>query len=195
MTLGVLTLLKKWRVGGLPKWNFLIVLGSFVVLMGLDGLNSNLSIFKDYPQLYEPDNVLRLITGTLNGVALASVLYPIFQQTLWAEWIEQPILARWRDLGWLLLGAAVIIALVLTEFDFILYPLALLSSLGVVVMLAMINMVVLLLLTGQANTFQRLIDARWYGLAALTFAIAEIAVIDAGRFALFGTWAGLALPR
>jgi len=61
------------------------VLVLFVVAMGFDGVNSYLTLLPILPHLYEPHNWLRLTTGTLEGIALAAVVLPVFNQTMWAD--------------------------------------------------------------------------------------------------------------
>ena len=73
--------------------------------MGIDGANSYLSLFSAAPVLYEPHNWLRLVTGTLNGLALAGLIYPVLNQTLWRDWEDRPALSSFRELA-VLLGLA-----------------------------------------------------------------------------------------
>jgi uncharacterized membrane protein len=193
---GVLTMmaLGRARVGGLPRTPVLVVLVGFIGLMGVDGLNSYATLFPGLPHLYEPSNWLRLTTGTLNGLAVAGLIYPVFNQTVWRRVDERPILNGARDLGRLLLVAAALIALVLTEADVVLYPLAVLSALGVVLLLTMLYMIGIVVLTGRQNALDGWRDAALPALAALTLALLQIGVIDAVRYAVFGTWAGFAFP-
>ena len=92
-------------------------------------------------------------------------------------------------------GAVVLIGLVLTDNEWVLYPLALLSAVGVVMMLTLLDTIILLIVIRRENRV-----ANWRGaalplLAGATLALAQVAVIDAGRFAVFGTWGGLILPK
>lgn len=186
----VLAVLGRGRAGGLPRLPFLVVLVAFIALMGLDGVNSYATLFKGLPHLYEPQNWLRLVTGTLNGVAVAGLIYPVFVQTLWRDWVDRPVLGRWRELGLLLAAAAGLILLVLSDEPLILYPLALLSAAGVLMLLTMLYMIGLLALTNRQNTLTTWRSAAWPLTAGLTLALLQIAVIDAARFAVFQSWAG-----
>ncbi|MCS6939032.1 MAG: DUF2085 domain-containing protein, partial [Roseiflexus sp.] len=182
------------RAGGLPRRPILFVLLSFIGLMGLDGANSYLALL-GLPHLYEPQNWLRLLTGTLNGLALGALLYPAFNQTLWRDWQPQPVLSRWRELGLLVAVGLLLVALVLTESDAVLYPLALLSALGVLVVLTMLYTVGVLVVVRRENGAANWQTALLPIFIGLTLALAQIAVIDAGRFWLFGTWSGFPIPR
>jgi uncharacterized membrane protein len=189
----VLVALGRARAGGLPRTPQLLVLVGFIAVMGLDGLNSYATLFPGVPHLYEPQNWLRLATGTLNGLAIAGLLYPVFNQTLWRDWEPRPVLGRWRELGLMVLVAAGVVGLVLSDQPLVLYPLAVLSALGVLALLAMLYTIGLLAVTGRQNTLAGWRAAALPLLVGLTLALLQIAVIDAGRYALFGTWAGFPL--
>ena len=190
--LGLFTMagLGRRRSGGLPSRPLLFVLVAFIGIMGIDGINSYATLLPGLPHLYQPQNWLRLVTGTLNGLALAALIYPVLNQTLWRNWEDKPVLGRFRELGLLLVLAAVMIGLVLTGNPAILVPLALLSVLGVVALLVALNTAVLLMVTRREN---RVIN--WTGavvpfLAGFTMTIVEIGMIDLVRFAIFHTWSG-----
>ncbi|HEX2978655.1 MAG TPA: DUF2085 domain-containing protein, partial [Anaerolineaceae bacterium] len=71
------------RRGGLPsKWMmafFALLAAAFAV----DGLNSYAHFFPRLPSLYQPNNILRLFTGSGMGLAISAFLFPVFNQTLW----------------------------------------------------------------------------------------------------------------
>ena len=186
----VLAALGRGRAGGLPRTPQLVVLVGFIGLMGVDGLNSYATLFPGVPHLYEPSNTLRLVTGTFNGLAVAGLLYPVFNQTLWREWDPAPVLRGWRELGLLCLAALGVIGLVLTNAPLILYPLAVLSALSVLGLLTLLYTIGLLAVTGRHNTLAGWRAAALPLVIGLTLALLQIAVIDAGRYALFKTWAG-----
>jgi uncharacterized membrane protein len=182
------------RAGALPRRAILLVLLGFIGLMGVDGVNSYLTLFPGAPHLYEPQNWLRMTTGTLNGLALGSLTLPILNQTLWKDWEARPGLASFRELGVLLVCVAGVIALVSSESLVALYPLALLSALGVVALLTALNTTLVLFATRRVNCVED-----WRGavpplLAGFTLAMLQIGLVDAMRFALFGTWGGLVIP-
>jgi uncharacterized membrane protein len=186
--------LGRGRAGGLPKRPLLITLFGFIGLMGVDGLNSYAHFFPGLPTLYESQNWLRLVTGTLNGLALAGILYPVLNQTLWVNWEERPILGRWRELAVLVAAAGVVVLLVLSDNPIVLYPLALLSALGVVTILVALNTTILLVVSRRENQ-----AASWRGallpvVAGFGLAIIQIAAVDAARYAVFGNWGGFPLP-
>jgi uncharacterized membrane protein len=182
------------RAGAIPAMPALVVLIGFIGVMGIDGVNSYIGIFPNMPQLYEPQNWLRMVTGTFNGLAVGALIYPVFNQTLWLDWQPQPVVGGFRDLAVLVIVGMVVIGLVLTDNPVILYPLAVLSAAGVVVLLTMLYTIGVLVLTRQENRAARWRDTALPLLAGLTLALLQIALIDAGRFWLFGTWEGFTLP-
>jgi uncharacterized membrane protein len=192
--LGVMAVRGGRRAAALPPRPVLAVLLGFIALMGIDGVNSYASLFPGVPALYAPQNWLRLITGTLTGLSLAALIYPVFNQTLWSDWEARPALAGFGDLLWMVALAAGVVALVLSGWDVVLYPLALLSAAGVVVILTAMDVVIVL------SVVRRESQAAGWGQAALplvaasALAVLQIGIVDAARFAVFGTWAGLPLP-
>jgi hypothetical protein len=181
------------RAGGFPPWPLLIVLGVFGLAFAVDGLNSYLHFFPEAPYLYPPSNTLRLITGTGVGLALGALVYPGFNQSAWREWRMEPVLRSFPDLAGLMVLAGVLVLAVLSENPLILYPLALISSLGVLLLLTLIYTMMVLMVLRRENR-----ATSWWDLAlplvgGLTLAIAQIALIDLGRFVLTGTWSGFSL--
>jgi len=63
------------RRAGMPPRGVLVFLGVLVLAFGVDGVNSYLHLFPGAPSLYEPGNLLRLLTGTGMGLVIALVLY------------------------------------------------------------------------------------------------------------------------
>jgi hypothetical protein len=104
------------------------------------------------------------------------------------------VLANFRELLLLVAAAAVVVVLVLSENVVVLYPLALLSALGVLGLVMALNTTILLIAARRENR-----AAGWAGaalplLAGFTLAIIEIGTVDAVRFAIFGTWGGMPIP-
>ena len=194
MGMAALALLGRTRAGGLPRRGVLVILFGFVAVMGVDGVNSYLTFFPSLPHLYEPQNWLRLTTGMLDGITMGALILPVLNQTLWKDWEDRPALANFRELGLLLLLGALLVGLVLTDNPVILYPLALLSSAGVVVLLTAIFTTILLIVTRRANRVEGWRGAARPLLAGFTLAMLQIGVIDAVRFAFFGSWEGFVFP-
>ncbi len=191
--LGLLGLaaLRRWRASGLPPTEILALLGSFIVLWGIDGLNSFLSLLPNAPHLYEPHNLLRLITGALNGLALSVIVSLIFNLILWREANPKRVIRNWREIGYLLILTALLIWIVQTRADFLLYPIATLSTLGVLAMLTLINAMLVLIVTRRENTAEGWRDTIFPLLLGLLATFLELSVL--GLFHLVLTQR-LALP-
>lgn len=156
--LGGLLLLGRRKASRLPPAGILGLMILFIGLWGFDGLNSYMTFFPGAPSLYEPRNWLRLTTGLLNGLALVILVWPILNFTLWREPRHEPVLRNVWELLAFLPFFGLIVFLLNAGYGALLYPLALLSSLGVVVMLVMINALiasVILRREGYARTWRQ----------------------------------------
>jgi uncharacterized membrane protein len=182
-----------------PK-GILAVLGVFFLAFAIDGSNSYLYLLKQtyegflpqIPNIYIPNNTLRLLTGSGMGIAMASVLYPVVNQTLWREEDERPALT-WKEFG-PLLGIILLVDLgILSEQAFILYPIAFLSVLGVLALLTMVFSIVWVIIMRQENVFEMLRQLWLPATAGLTLTFLMISVIDLLRLSLTGTWGGFPL--
>lgn len=183
--LGFTTLwaLGKGRASLMPPPKVLALLAGFIVLMGLDGLNSYLTFFTDLPHLYQPRNILRLTTGSLNGLALTIIIYPILNLTLWKEPALEKVISGFRELSGLLALDALLILVVQAEIGFLFYPLAILSAVGVLLLLTVLNALIMVIATRQESRAIAGRDALppfLPGLAATFFEIGAMAFIRGG---------------
>jgi uncharacterized membrane protein len=183
------------KKSGMPGWRLGAPLLFFLAAFGIDGTNSFFYLFKQtaggaldhIPNLYMPNNTLRLLTGSGMGIALASILYPAFNQSAWKD--ADPARAlSWKKLG-ILTGIVLLVDLaVLTESPIILYPVAILSVLGVLALLVLVFSMVWVLMMRQENEFASLKQMWMPFLAGTTLAFLMIGAIDLLRFQLTGTW-------
>jgi uncharacterized membrane protein len=188
------------RKSGMPGWKLGAPLLFFLAAFGLDGVNSFLYLLKQtaggtldhIPNLYLPNNTLRLLTGSGMGVALASILYPAFNQSAWKDADPERALT-WKKLG-ILSGIILLVdLLVLTESPIVLYPIAILSVLGVLALLIMVFSMVWVLIMRQENEFASLREMWMPFLGGSTLAFLMIGMIDLFRFQLTGTWGAFPL--
>lgn len=176
------------RLPGLKVGGFLAL---FVVVMGIDGLNSYFHLFDGYIGPYAPRNWLRLITGVFCGITLMNLVFPIFNQSMWADGGQDvPMIKNLKELAGLSLVASLVIAIVLTERPTFLLVMGLISALGVVITMTLVMTVGLVSVTKRFQTYQG-----WRNLwvpmtGGLTMAIVLIGVINFARFQLTGTWDG-----
>lgn len=183
---GVVTLVARGRgrASRLPTGRFRTVLALFLFAWAADGFNSFLTLFPGAPFLYPPHNLLRLVTGTLEGLAIAAFTLPALNLALWARETGEQAIASWRDLLWLLVAGAAVIGLVSGAWPALLYPLALLSGLMIVGLMGAVNTMLALILLrreGRATGWQTV----WGPCAlGLTLALGELAAISSARAAL-----------
>jgi len=185
--------LGKGKAARMPPARVLGLLVGFIIVMAIDGLNSYLSLFPNAPLLYQPHNTLRLLTGTLHGLALSIIVFPIFNFTLWKEPDNKPALAGLRDLGLIIaLFALPMVLIVQAQIDLLVYPVAIISVLGVLTMLTVVNSLILVIVMRREAQ-----AVAWWDAAlpiALGFAatLVEVAVIVLLRWQ-FGLLLGLPL--
>ncbi len=188
------------RRSNMPLKGILGVLVFFLLAFGVDGSNSYFYLLKEnyegvlpqIPNLYVPNNALRLLTGSGMGLAMASVLFPLVNQTIWRNTDERPALT-WKEFG-ILLGIILLVDLgILSEQPVILYPIAFLSVLGVLALLSMVFCIVWVIIMRQENTFETPKQLWMPVIAGLTLTFLMILVIDLLRLNLTGTWGGFPL--
>jgi uncharacterized membrane protein len=177
---GGIAFLGRQRAINFPPRPIVFVLVSFIGLMGIDGVNSYLSFFPGTLQLYEPQNWLRLTTGTLYGLAISAITWPVFNQAFWhASCVsQQPIISGFKELFFLLAGAAIVVLTVLWQQPVLLYPVAILSTGGALMMVGLVNMVLILVSTrreGQAHQWREGVVPALMGLAMAVLIIGVMA--------------------
>jgi hypothetical protein len=179
----------------------IVVLGIFALAFVLDGTNSYFTLVKEVmpgrlaqiPTLYVPQHWLRLLTGSGMGLGMAAAIFPVFNQTVWKEPDPRPALAGWRQLG-ALVGIMFLLDLaILSEQPFILYPIAFISTAGVIMLLTMVFSMLWVMMMRQENACENLRCAWLPLLAGLTIALLMILGIDLARLSLTGTWGAFPL--
>jgi uncharacterized membrane protein len=181
------------RRSGMPNWKILSSCGILALGFAVDGVNSFLSLIPGAPTLYQPNNVLRLLTGTGMGIVIAIAVYPAFNQTAWKEIDNRPAVGNSKSFGGLIALGLGLDLLILSGNTLILYPLALASAASVLVMLMTIYTMVLLMLTRRENRYQNLSQVLPHIVGGFILALLQIALIDLGRYILTGTWDGFHL--
>jgi uncharacterized membrane protein len=164
------------RTARMPKgWVALMLLG-FVAVLGVDGINSFL-LDVHLPHLYQPNNLLRLATGLLTGTTMIAFLLPTLNGVLWREPDPRAAYRSPRFLlglaPFLLLG----FGLVASQWSWLLYPLAILSSAGVVLALTLINLTFVLAFSGRIGRFATYRQALPIFTLAVALAVTELLLL------------------
>jgi uncharacterized membrane protein len=190
------------RSAGTPPKAVIAILVLFGLAFAIDGANSYLYLMKSVsggsrldfiPNLYVPNNILRLFTGSGTGLGMAVAIFVSMNQTLWKDWDTKQVLGRPRDL--LILTAIMLFAdiLVLPEWDWVLYPVAFISAGGVLMLLTLVYGMLWTMLMRQENLYLTLGQAWLPILTGLTIALLQISITDVFRLWLTHTWGGFPL--
>lgn len=178
--------LGRFRAKRLPTWPYLLVLTVFGASMAFDGLNATVYDL-GLPHLYAPLNSVRLITGLLMGAAMAGLLWPILNMTVWRHAPNVPVIDRPWHLALLLLPLGLFAAVILVGVDWLLYPVSLLTTVGQVTLLATLGTVIataVLRRDGRATSAWDLAPSVVAGLALAALLLAAMAAM---RYAVLGT--------
>jgi uncharacterized membrane protein len=177
----------------LPSPKILITFVMLALIWLVDGLNSYLHLFPNAPTFYEPNNTLRLLTGSGIGIVASGLLYPAFNQTVWQSRDSESASINLFDLSLLIILTLGLDGLLLTENPLILYAAAIISSLGTIVLLTMVYGMIWLMLFKIENRF-RSFRQLWLPLIiAFGIAIMQIGLFDLIRFWFTGNWNGFGL--
>ncbi|MFW5713900.1 MAG: DUF2085 domain-containing protein [Brevefilum sp.] len=191
--LGIFYQALQGRKGKMPPWPVLILFGLFALSWAFDGANSFLMLVPQFPSLYQTQNWTRLLTGTGMGLAVAAILWPTFVQTMFRRWEKASSLGNWKQIGGSLLAAGLLDVLVMVENPVILFPLALLSAGGVLLLLIMVYSVALVMIFKKENTYQSFRQLFMPLTGGYIVALMQIGVINLLRYLVTGSWGGFNL--
>ena len=193
--LGFLWIFGQRRSGTPPKR----VIGLMVLLFllyAIDGINSYfylppfLNLFPGMPHLYQPSNVLRLLTGTGVGLVVAMLLYPAFWGTIVPDADDRPAIGGLK-IAFAMLGLGLLMdLLILTGSSIVLIPAALISAGGVIVLLSMVYGIIMIMIFRKENQFTKLSQITRYVMAGFMLTMIQIALFDLIRYIITGTWNG-----
>ena len=177
--LGLLLLLRP-RAQGLPAPIMLSILLLMFLTMAADGVNSTFQSLPGGAGLWETTNTLRIITGTLAGVAMSFLLYPLFNNAFWRRELlsDEAVIDRPFELFGYGVAAAVLVALALSSDGdagaiVVYWVLALASTAGLLLLLTLANTMIVTLVTRREGLI-----ASWQAaLLPLTIALA-LAILE-----------------
>jgi uncharacterized membrane protein len=177
-TLLVLLASSRLRAARLPGGWVALALVTAVVAMATDGFNS---LFLDLhlPHLYQPHNLLRLATGLGTGTAMAAFLVPIANGLIWRAEDARPTFASFRQLAIVLPMLVLAFLLIASQDAWLLYPLALLGTAGLVTALSLINLVFVLGVSGRVARFATVRQVFPLFTLAVALAIVELVALSA----------------
>jgi uncharacterized membrane protein len=166
------------RSASLPGRWVLLVLGVAVLFMAEDGFNS---LFLDLglPHLYQPHNLLRLASGLGTGTAMAAVVLPVANTLIWRVEDERASFASLRQLTVMVPVLLITFLAVGSQTALLLYPIALLSSAGLVMALSLVNVVFLLGLSNRVGRFASYRQVFPFVSVAVVLAVVELMALFA----------------
>jgi hypothetical protein len=175
------------RAGLLPPAPLQALLLGFIALMALDGTNA---LFYDtgWRSLYPPHNAVRLATGLLCGLALALLAVPVLSSALWRDWDFEPSVGSVIDVGWAVCLLALVQLVTMSGAAALLYPVGVLTIVGVVVAFAVGNSYAVVLITRRERQASTWGQAATPLLAGVLIAVVELVALSAFRY-----WAEAAL--
>ncbi len=138
VTLAFIAGTQRRRASELPGPVALAIFALGFAFFAVDGINSYGQAIPFLPQLYTPDNRLRLLSGVMMGSGIIAILVPLFNYTVWARSDRVRVLDGRR---FLVLAAllAVAYSAVLWSPAWLYAPLALISAVGVLLVLSIVN--------------------------------------------------------
>jgi uncharacterized membrane protein len=181
------------RRTGIPSWKILVPILIFALLFIIDGVNSFLSFFPGAPGLYEPNNTLRLLTGTGMGLAIAVALYPTFNSTVWRLIDPRPALQNFASFILLIALAAALSFIILLNIPIVLYVLSLISAAGVLILLTLVYTMIIMMVFKVENGYNQVSQMVYALIGGITVALIQIGLLDFVRYFFTGTWEGFHL--
>lgn len=170
-----------------PVW----VIAVLVLLFGwfgVDGLNSFLHFFPNFSGIYEPTNLLRLITGMGVGLGIGTVLYVLFNGTAWSNWVDESAYRKWYAFPLLLALSALVVVLIQTNHPLVIYPVMVISGLGVFLVLSSVYTLLALMILKRENAQLHWRELLLPILMGMTIALLQVLLTSWLRLALTGTW-------
>ena len=183
-TVLTLVLLGRGRAARLPSGPILGLLAFNVVWMGVDGFNS---LFLDIgaPNLYAPQPVLRILSGLAMGMSIGTMLVFAFNSTLRANpRRDQRVLGSWRDVAAVALVELALFALIQLAGPVIAYPLAIFSTLGILLVMFGVNVLVIAMVSRYEGAVTRIAQLARPGMLALVLTVVEFGLLAWARIAV-----------
>jgi uncharacterized membrane protein len=196
IALVLLSIYGRHRTGTPPK-RVIVGMVFLIFFYAIDGLNSYfylppfIQMFPGMPHLYEPSNVLRLLSGTGMGLVIGIVLYAAFWGSMLIEPDSKAAISNLKTF-FIFLGIGFLVdLLILTESKYVLFPAALVSTAGVLILLTIVYTMLWVGVVRKENHFTKLSQISRYLVVGFLITIIQIAIFDLIRFIITGSWNGI----
>ena len=134
----VLFILFRKRENSLPPLYIIVILALFLISTITDGIISNFASFNT-------NNIIRFITGYLCGIAMITIIYPIFNFQYFKESNDTRVFSRPIKFIVYILVSAAFISIVLLRINFLGYFFYYLNAFSIIFTFFFINLVMVLL--------------------------------------------------
>lgn len=186
-----LTLVFLWFIGRgrtlrLPPLWITVTALALIGLVAFDGLNAT-AYDAGWFHFYEPQLVLRIVTGSLSGVGIAILIQPFFNLLVWKLAYPGGSIRRWREFGVAVVIGLVVIVATMSGWGPLFWPLAFLAMGGVIAMLIILNLMIYAMLSGKQNWARSWLDLVTPVALAFVFTLAEMGAFAAVRISLIGS--------
>ncbi len=169
-----------------PRWPLVVVLIGGVTALAVDGINSFL-LDVHIQHLYQPNNLLRLATGLVTGLAMALLLLPMLNRLLWRGYSAMRSVASWQELLHYVPMLIVCFFVVTSQNALVLYPIALLSTGSILIALGSLNLIVLVGVSRRDETFEQYRELLPFLGIALLLAVGEMLLLAQLKLTLLHT--------
>ena len=179
VTAAYLAARRRLRSGGFPPARVLAVLALFAGFWAVDGLNSYVSLMWGRRLLYRPSNLLRLLSGGAMGMAWGLLAVPFFNRVAFESPSPRRVVDGFAELFPMVVLTLAALAPLYRRWPVLLYPLALLSLAGPLMLLGAILAAILGLLLRAVPVAQgqeRRLLLLW--LVGMTVALAGVALMN-----------------
>lgn len=175
----------RFRASGVPSLAILVTLCVFIVLMGIDGINSTLNDVQ-LLTVYQPSNILRYITGALTGTTLAVFLWLLTSNILWHVQEQRTDLVIERYWELLIVGVPItLFGLLATSGWQPIYPLiAAFLAISAVILVFELSICLIQLGRQRENSARKLSDLASAAAVALVGAYVFMTFLSGSRFLL-----------
>jgi uncharacterized membrane protein len=151
-----------------------------VLAMILDGFNS-VAQSHHFHVLYQDTNLIRIVTGTLAGMALTILVVPVYNRLVWRDPAIIAVAEDYVELGGFLIVALLVILSLQAAPSAFYYPLSILSIVGFLVTMTMVNSCMILVSLRREHTVANERGLVLPALAGLIFTLMEILLITTVR--------------
>ena len=174
------------RAAMFPRGRWLALWLALLGVMALDGTQAMLYDL-GIVRLYTPNLYLRLGTGLAAGMAITMMFVPLMNQALWREpRRELPVYGGVKGVAVGLGLQAALFVVTLADLPWLLIPLSLLNSLGILVVFAGLTTVLVCLAARRVSQFSSWREVLGPAAAGFNLAALFLLALAVARLALFG---------